>query len=98
MRRRSTRALCWRGASFPSELYYQDDLRPRATLYLPCITGTRERSTGSFTGRVTDYLAHHFPVGTYDFYLCGRREMIRDVTLLVDDKFPGSTILSERFF
>ena len=34
----------------------------------------------------------------YDFYLCGREEMIRDVTLLVDEAFPGSRVYAEIFF
>lgn len=37
-------------------------------------------------------------VKAYDFYLCGCREMIRDVTLLVDERFPGSYIYTELFY
>ena len=51
-----------------------------------------------FHGRVTDYLRDKLPVTAYDFYLCGRREMIRDVTLLVDERFPGSHIYTEPFY
>jgi hypothetical protein len=32
------------------------------------------------------------------FYLCGRREMIREVTLLVDEKFAGSFLFTEPFY
>ncbi len=38
------------------------------------------------------------PVKAYDFYLCGCREMIRDVTLLVDERFPCSYIYTELFY
>jgi NAD(P)H-flavin reductase len=49
-------------------------------------------------GRVSDYLEAHLPDGAYDFYLCGRQDMIRDVTLLVDEKFPGSLVYAETFY
>jgi benzoate/toluate 1,2-dioxygenase reductase subunit len=43
-------------------------------------------------------LQEHLPAAQYDFYLCGRREMIREVTWLVDERFPGSFIYSEQFY
>jgi len=33
-----------------------------------------------------------------DFYLCGRQDMIRDVTLLIDEEFQGSLVYSEVFY
>ena len=44
------------------------------------------------------YLKDKLPVEACDFYLCGRREMIRDATLLVDERFPGSYIYTELFY
>ena len=52
----------------------------------------------SILGRVTEYLDQHLTPGTYDFYLCGRSEMIRDVTLLIDERFPGSLVYTELFY
>jgi ferredoxin-NADP reductase len=48
-------------------------------------------------GRVTGYLEGHLPLGAYDFYLCGRGEMIREVILLADQKFPDSLVYTEPF-
>jgi ferredoxin-NADP reductase len=47
---------------------------------------------------VTEYLQQHLPPAPYDFYLCGRREMIRDVTWLADEQYPDSRIYSETFY
>ncbi len=35
---------------------------------------------------------------SYDLYLCGRQEMIRDATLMADERFPGSLVFSEFFY
>jgi ferredoxin-NADP reductase len=82
-------------------LYYQDIFRPAARLYVPCLApDADEVGSGEnvFRGRVSQYLAEHLPPHAYDFYLCGRQEMIRDVTLLVDERFPGSLIYTEVFY
>jgi benzoate/toluate 1,2-dioxygenase reductase subunit len=44
------------------------------------------------------FLEKNLIPGRYDFYLCGRREMIRDVTFLVDEKFPGALVFTETFY
>ena len=86
------------GVDSPQDVYYQSQFESGADLYIPCISKEYQGSTGQFRGRVTDYLNQHLPPAVYDFYLCGRREMIRDVTWLVDDRFPGSLIYSELFY
>jgi hypothetical protein len=75
-------------------------LRARATAYVPCIPhpGTTDAAPGVFAGRVTDYLAGRLAPGAFDFYACGRRDMVRDVTLLADERFPGSFVFSETFY
>jgi ferredoxin-NADP reductase len=89
------------GVRTVSDLHYQEFFQHTARLYVPCLTDppapARSIENG-FDGRVTHYLKEHFPPSTYDFYLCGRQEMIRDVTLLVDEKFPGSLVYTETFF
>ncbi|UCG21483.1 MAG: hypothetical protein JSU80_02520 [Deltaproteobacteria bacterium] len=89
------------GVHEAKSLYYQDIFRPAARLYIPCLAADADE-TGSgenvFRGRVSHYLAEHLAPNAYDFYLCGRQEMIRDVTLLVDEKFPGSLIYTEVFY
>jgi hypothetical protein len=82
-------------------LHYQDFFRRTARLYVPCLSASPDQAgaiENGFGGRVTQYLKEYFPSSTYDFYLCGRQEMIRDVTLLVDEKFSGSLVYTETFF
>ncbi len=86
------------GVDNPQDLYYQSKLEADADRYIPCISGEYQAETSYFRGRVTDWLQRHLPPAAYDFYLCGRREMIRDVTWLVDERFPGSLIYSELFY
>ena len=86
------------GVDSPQDLYYQAELESAANRYIPCISREYQASGEYFRGRVTDYLQEHLPAGRYDFYLCGRREMIREVTWLVDERFPGSFIYSEQFY
>jgi NAD(P)H-flavin reductase len=88
------------GVREPSELYYKTMLRENAGQYIPCLSrrGTEVSNlAGAFVGRVTDYLKDRLERDVYDFYLCGRSEMIRDATLLVDECFPGSRVYAESF-
>lgn len=86
------------GVRSPEECYYIDTLREAATRYVACISSADVPDSAFFSGRVTDFLSRHLDPGRYDFYLCGRREMIRDVTWLVDERFGGSRVYSEIFF
>lgn len=86
------------GVAQAEDLYYRELVQPRAALYVPCISGTRPASVAHHAGRVTGYIESHLPRRACDFYLCGRQEMIRDVTLLVDEQFPGSLVYSEIFY
>lgn len=89
------------GVSHPQDLYYKSVFRRNARRYIPCITLTLpadQLPANSFQGNVTECLRKELPPGKYDFYLCGRREMVTDVTLLVDDTFPGSLVYHEVFF
>jgi len=72
------------------DLYYQDIFRKIASNYVPC--------PGSFHGNAAGFIKKNLPPASYDFYLCGEREMTREVTLLVDEHFRGSYIFKEVFF
>jgi NAD(P)H-flavin reductase len=85
------------GVETSADLYYAEELQPATGSYVPCLSQSG-KSQRHFKGRVTDYLRRHFPSGNYDFYLCGGREMIRDVTLMVDELFEGSLIYTESFY
>lgn len=89
------------GVCFPEDLYYADLFRSAARLYVPCISGDSRHAAmpqNFFNGRVTDYIKAHLHHGSYEFYLCGRSEMIRDVTLQVDDHFSDSHVHTEIFY
>ena len=86
------------GVDSPDDLYYAAELKSAADMYVPCISKDYPSATEYFRGRVTDYLQRHLPPAVYDFYLCGRREMIRDVTWLVDEKYRDSRIFTETFY
>jgi len=88
------------GARAREELYYADLFRGTAENYIPCLSGKEIQAAGEefFRGRVTDYLSGRIPALACDFYLCGRSDMIRDATLLVDERFPGSYVYTEIYF
>jgi ferredoxin-NADP reductase len=86
------------GVDNSEELYYASDIQKPAKQYIACLSGDPVIKTGYFRGRATAYIQKKLPGGAYDFYLCGRRGMIRDVTLLVDERFAGSHIYTELFY
>jgi benzoate/toluate 1,2-dioxygenase reductase component len=89
------------GVRTPAELYYESLFRGATRCYVPCLSvlpSETEPPPDSFSGRVTEYLISHLQPGLYDFYLCGRSEMVRDVTLLIDERFSGSMVYTEIFF
>lgn len=86
------------GVGAPEDLYYRALLLTHAASYRACLSESRPAAAEHFAGRVTDYIATHLPRQACDFYLCGRQDMIRDVTLLVDEGFPGSLAYSEPFY
>ncbi len=89
------------GVRLEEELYYRDLLSKAAGTYTPCISYPKEKHLDEsvyFHGRVTHFLDRSLPRGAYDFYLCGRREMLRDATRIIDQRFEGSRIFSELFF
>ena len=84
------------GAQTLDELIYRELLEPNSRQYVPCIS--RAAAAGSvFPGRVTDFLKNRLPPGNYQFYLCGRSEMIQDAMNIIDDKFSDARVFFERF-
>ena len=86
------------GVRNPEELYYASEIQKSAGDYVACLSDTTKKYTDHYAGRVTDYLRKELPQDIYDFYLCGGGDMIRDVILLVDERFPGSNIYTEPFY
>ena len=97
----TTRFWIFHGVSDPRDLYYQALLRKTAQRYVPCVSGefaAFDMPEDTFHGRATGYLEQKVEPGAHDFYLCGRSEMIRDAIMLIDGRFTGSTVYTERFF
>jgi benzoate/toluate 1,2-dioxygenase reductase component len=95
-----TASMLLHGARTPAELYYESLFRGSIQSYVPCLSGYASESRlppGTFPGRVSHYVENHLQPGIYDFYLCGRAEMVRDVTLVIDRRFPGSMVYTEVF-
>lgn len=89
------------GVSRSEDLYYESIFRKTASWFIPCISNSSITTSGipnTYYGRVTDFIRNELPRIEYDFYLCGRGEMVRDVTLLADELFPGSFVYNEVFF
>jgi len=90
------------GARDAGDLYYAEELAAAAHTYVACLTRSGSVAAASdpafFRGRVTEFMRTHLAPGRYDFYLCGGSAMIRNATLLVDERFVGSLVFSETFF
>jgi ferredoxin-NADP reductase len=86
------------GVKTPADLYYRDLIQPRASAYVACLSAGRPAEPAHHPGWVTDYIRNCLPPRAYDFYLCGRQDMIRDATLLIDERFPESLVYTEVFY
>lgn len=86
------------GVHLTEDLYYANQFQQNARTYVPCLTETAQLPQNAFKGKVTEYLEQHLASGAYDFYLCGRHEMIRDATLIIDERFPDSLVYTEMFY
>jgi len=83
------------GVRTAQDLYFREELAASASRYVPCLS--EDVTQGGFRGLVTTWAEGNLAPGSYDFYLCGNRSMIRDFTLLVDERFPGSRVSTEVF-
>jgi benzoate/toluate 1,2-dioxygenase reductase component len=89
------------GVRRAEELYYHDLLTTGARACIPCISRTAEGCAlppEALTGRVTAFLENRLAPGSYDFYLCGRAEMVRDAIRIIDRRFPSALVFTETFF
>jgi len=88
---------CLHGAFDESGLLYRDEVAEAAGVYIPCLSAPE--SDGRFwSGRVTTYLEQHLAKDSYDFYLCGNGNMVRDTIRIIDLGFPDSRVFMETFF
>ncbi|WP_372680884.1 ferredoxin--NADP reductase [Desulfosarcina sp.] len=92
--------LLLHGVGTSDRLIYRDILQSGLGGYVPCISRPFEKmdlQDNAFAGRVTNYLEQHLKPDTYDFYLCGRGAMIRDVTAVIDQQFSASRLFIETY-
>jgi len=83
------------------ELYYRTYFQKNTPRYFPCLVEppiTEYRPSNFFCGKISECIRKNLRPGSYDFYLCGEREMIQDVTRLVDEIYPESRLYTEVFF
>ncbi len=88
-------------AARDEDLYYQNRFHQLACNYVPCLLQADSPDPsppGAFLGDAASYLIKNLQPGSYDFYLCGEREMIRGITLLVDERFSESHVYTEVFY
>jgi ferredoxin-NADP reductase len=96
-----TAAFVLHGVRTAAELYYGQFLSTLPVTYIACLS---EASTSAglaasvYAGKVTGYIKNRLDRRAYDFYLCGRQDMVRDVTLLADAHFPASHVYTEVFY
>ncbi len=87
------------GVRHPSALVYRKELNAAAKSYVPCLSSAAamKGDPPPFRGYVSAYVESKLPAGNYDFYLCGRRSMIHDLTHLLDARYPDARIYSESY-
>ena len=93
-------ALLLFGIGTPDRLIYKQVLQAGVHACVACISkegAVDDDHAGRFPGRVTRYLETRLAPGVYDFYLCGRRAMIRDATAIIDRRFEGSRLFIEAY-
>lgn len=87
------------GVRHPSALVYRQELSAAAASYVPCLS-TPVGADGIqpiFHGYVGAYVETMLPPGDYDFYLCGLRRMVHDLTHLLDTLHPRARVYSEAY-
>lgn len=88
-------------AASADELYYQSYFQKIAPKYFACFpesSASESLPPHAFCGRPSECIRKNLRRERYDFYLCGEREMIREVTLTVDETYPGSRVYTEVFY
>ncbi len=86
------------GARNEDGLIYGDLLSGTSERYVPCLSEMTDSAPKRFfSGRVTHYLKKNLPKGRYQFYICGKREMILDAMVIIDEWFSDAKVFTEWF-
>ena len=89
------------GAKTFSELFYKEKCKEGAGDYACCIsreTAPENEDYRFYHGHVTRFVEEELPTGDYDFYICGKWDMIREVVHVIDSRFPDAAIYNEGFY
>ncbi len=89
------------GAKTYSELFYKELCREGAENYVCCLSQEQPPEVENFYfygGYVTRFVEEELPEENYDFYLCGKWDMIREVVHVIDNRFPEAAVYSEGFY
>lgn len=96
-----TNFVLFHEAKSSKELYYHSYCRDIASNYFACLAEASNSEVSfqdGYQGEISVCLQKNLSPKSYDFYLCGHRKMIQDVTLLVDEVYPESRIYTEVFY
>jgi ferredoxin-NADP reductase len=83
------------------ELYYQSFFHEITPKYFSCLSEApipESLFPNLFCGKISECIRKNLRPGSYDFYLSGEREMILDVTLLIDEIYAESRVYTEVFY
>jgi ferredoxin-NADP reductase len=83
------------------ELYYQSYFHKITPKYFACLSEAPSKTSSFpnlYCGKISECIKKNLRPGSYDFYLCGERELIREVTNLVDEIYPESRVYTEVFY
>jgi len=89
------------GVRRAEDLYYAGELARAAARHVACLTDPAPPPAtiaDGFAGRVTAFIENRLTPDVYDFYLCGRADMIRDAMVLIDTRFGQSRVFIETFW
>ena len=83
------------GVRTAEDLFFREEFE--SYHYVPCLS--KEERTGSYSGRVTDWLRQHPQGADVHYYLCGAYEMIYDVqALLIEQNVQPEQIYTEGYY
>jgi ferredoxin-NADP reductase len=83
------------------ELYYRSYFQKATPRCFSCLSQATKTDTSLpnlFCGKISECIRKNLQPGSYDFYLCGERQMIREVILLIDEFYPESRVYTEVFY
>jgi ferredoxin-NADP reductase len=85
------------GVRDAGDLLWADEVAASGNEFVGCVSRPPV-PPGCRAGRVTTWARDHLRPGLHGIWLCGNRDMVRDMTLLADELAPGCRVHAEVFF